>query len=109
MADEPPEGAKEAAPEVTPEGAEGKAEEAPEVGAKASREGVVQFAEAGGATEETKEEKKEETKEEELEPVVVVERKKRPKVAWSDDLSHDSEEDRGICSVSRVTKLSFSK
>lgn len=27
--------------------------------------------------------------------VTFEEKKKRPKVAWSDDLSHDSEEDRG--------------
>lgn len=33
--------------------------------------------------------------EEEEKSVVVQEPVKRPKVAWSDDLSHDSEEERG--------------
>lgn len=42
-----------------------------------------------------KTEKAEKAEEPEVEPIVIPEVKKRPKVAWSDDLSHDSEEERG--------------
>lgn len=96
MADEPPEGAQEAAPEAAPEDAP---EGAPEGATEGTAEGAVEGAaeevpettskEAGGV------QWKEDEKPEEVEPEPVVVVRRRPKVAWSDDLSHDSEEDRG--------------